>query len=91
MNKPHLTPREAAVLELLLQGESLKTTAVRLGISWHSARTYQRRARKELGAATTAEAVGKWFRLRAQPRYQAALRRGGAGPAEASSPGRAAS
>ncbi len=55
-----LTERERQVLALLAAGAARDTIPERLGISWHTYRTYLRLARAKIGARSITEAV-VWF------------------------------
>lgn len=50
-----LTPREARVCELLLQGHTLRQSAAELGIAYSTANTYQTAAYRKLGISSRAE------------------------------------
>lgn len=52
-----LSPREAELLTLLSNGMKAKEAAKKIGISWHTAEDYVKRARYKLNATTTAHAV----------------------------------
>lgn len=52
-----LTPREAMVLKALLDGDTAKLTAAKLGISPKTVESYRSRLRMKLAASNTVELV----------------------------------
>lgn len=60
---PLLSQREQQVLALLAEGCRDKCLPERLGVSAGTARTYLRRAKAKLGAASRTEAVARWLSL----------------------------
>lgn len=52
-----LTPRESMVLRSLLEGDTAKLTAARLGISPKTVESYRSRLRMKLAASNTIELV----------------------------------
>lgn len=58
-----LTPNQAIVLDFLSEGQRLRDIAARLGKSERTVRHQLASARERLGAATTTEAIAKWFKI----------------------------
>ncbi|GAA3190055.1 MULTISPECIES: response regulator transcription factor [Streptomyces] len=58
-----LTPREREVLGHLVQGETYRTIARRMGLSPHTVDTYLRRLRSKTGATNRTQLVALAFRL----------------------------
>ena len=61
--RPHLSPREEAVLDYLAKGLTYKQIADQLGISIDTVRTYLRRIYEKLHVQSRTEAVAKYIRL----------------------------
>src|SRR5680860_347469 len=59
---PHLSPREAAVLQLLADGLGVTAIASRLYVSDSTAKTHISRIYEKLGAANRAQAIMKAFK-----------------------------
>ncbi len=60
--RPHLSPREDAVLDYLAKGLTYKQIADQLGISIDTVRTYLRRIYEKLHVQSRTEAVAKYLR-----------------------------
>jgi DNA-binding NarL/FixJ family response regulator len=60
--RPHLSPREEAVLDFLAKGFTYKQIADRLEISIDTVRTYLRRIYEKLHVQSRTEAVAKYLR-----------------------------
>ncbi|KGE03857.1 hypothetical protein HRUBRA_01604 [Pseudohaliea rubra DSM 19751] len=58
-----LTRRELSVLELLAEGETASSAAVRLGLSTSTVRTHVEKLRLKLGASTQAAVVARGYQL----------------------------
>jgi DNA-binding NarL/FixJ family response regulator len=61
--KPHLTPRQREVLQLIAEGRTMKQIAEILGISARTAETHKYEAMETLSVKTTAELVHWAIRL----------------------------
>jgi len=61
--RPHLSPREEAVLDYLAKGLPYKQIADQLDISTNTVRTYLRRIYEKLHVQSRTEAVAKYIRL----------------------------
>ena len=59
--RPHLSPREEAVLDFLAKGFTYKQIADRLEISIDTVRTYLRRIYEKLHVQSRTEAVVKYL------------------------------
>jgi LuxR family transcriptional regulator, quorum-sensing system regulator CinR len=61
---PRLSKREKSALQLSAQGYDYNAVADKLGISYHTAKSYLASARNKLDAVTTSQAVAKAISLR---------------------------
>jgi DNA-binding NarL/FixJ family response regulator len=62
MNPPHVTPRQAEILELVADGLADKEIAARLGLSYGTVRTQLGRFFTANGVRDRAGAVALWVR-----------------------------
>jgi len=66
-DRPHLTPREVAVLRWASLGQRIPEIARALGLGPETVRTHMRKGREKLGSLTTAHAVAEAMRWRLFP------------------------
>lgn len=59
-SKPHLSPRQQEILQLLADGHTVKQIARRLGVQSGTVKTYISRIYATLGVRTRAEATMRW-------------------------------
>lgn len=60
---PALTPRETEILRFIARGESVRETAIALGVSLKTVQNLQSRLFRKLGARNQAQAIGRAYEL----------------------------